>query len=122
MYYTNFYINVYKNGQIVDYKDYNDLPDEMVKQLNALNPDDDELYGDEEEYTFCDLHEERSGAQDQSLINLSSQYPDYEFLIREFDQDVMRYDYFKKGEHIQVVASIPIPEVIWKDGTVFPQQ
>mgnify|MGYP001086392134 CR=1 FL=1 len=106
-YYSFYHLFLTKNSKYVD---LDELPKDLVKQLNAATTD---IEDENDEYGFDGLHEEHDSDLEDNLLSISKQYPDYTFLVREYplELDEVSYDYFRNGKHIKVSMDPPIPTI-----------
>ncbi len=89
--------------------DYDELPEDLVQQLNALDPEDT----DDDEYAFDGLHQYHDSDRTDNLLKISQQYPEYTFIIREFpiELDDVVYEYFRNGKHVEISMDLPLPSI-----------
>lgn len=105
-YYAFYHLFIEKGNKNVD---FNELPEDLVQQLNTLDPEDT----DDDEYAFDGLHESVDSEMTDNLLKISQQYPEYTFIIREFplELDEVSYEFFRKGKNIQISMDLPFPTI-----------
>ncbi len=105
-YYALYHLFIEKDSNDVD---YDELPKELVRQLNELDPEDT----DNDEYTFDGLHEYHDSDRTAKLLKISQQFPEYTFIIREFpvELDEVVYEFFRKGKRVEISLDLPFPSL-----------